>query len=116
MAGNDTADFSSQLIHLVPDPKDYLCENSYRKWASRYVLAEFSKSLPKVSMEYLRKSVARDPKGFLFEFLVIGMFQCTEAKYTCKWEHDLISIAGGTISPGTQCHCYWERGFGQHSL
>ena len=24
MAGNDTADFSSQPIHLVPDPNDYL--------------------------------------------------------------------------------------------
>ena len=45
-------------------------------------------------MEYPRKSAAShptpDPKGFLFEFLVIGMFQFTEAKYT----YQLILIGG----------------------
>ena len=52
MEEKETIQFSSQLMHLVPGSRDYLFANSRRPWASRYVLAKFSKSLGNQSIPW----------------------------------------------------------------
>ena len=82
----ETPHFSSQLIHLVPGSKDYFHVNSRRQWASRYVLARFSKVLGDASLGFLRTIVAihhtLNPQGFGFECYVVGLFQSKPATYT----------------------------------
>ena len=78
-AGNEIADFSSQLIHLAPDPNNYLLENSYRTWASRYVFKVSSKCVDGISKGMCSKAFCAGSQGVSFR--MFGMFQSIRAKY-----------------------------------
>ena len=95
MEEKETIQFSSQLMHLVPGSWDYLFANSRRRWASRYVLAKFSKSLGNQSIGYLKSSIASrhtlNPQGFQFECLVVGMFQSLKSAYNYRLIDDVLT-------------------------